>query len=399
MTKFYKARFIYFSKENKNEVSIKLINKITLDQFLISEELMKFIFLFKDGSTLENANSQFDKTYDADFEFLVRKKILLNKEDLKKEAYKCQLPRNRYYRVKPLLNADDYNNKIVFVGIPFGKGNSSDFGTANFPQAFRTISERISLVDKHHFLTFPIGSVMPNGNKSNLKRIIEKDYLRDIGNIFVHHSEDNSIIYEKTELIYKNILLTNSIPFGLGGDHSITYPILKAFNESLQEPFNVIHFDAHTDVYEGAFEEINANSDYFHHGNFVTKSLKLDKLNKYIMVGLRGVPSNNHAKIEYYDVGSVKQLLAAKNNLGLKGKTYITFDIDVLDPAYASGTATPVCFGLSPFEVINCFELILKELDIIGIDFVEVNPMKDKNNQTMEYALNLIILLLSYIKK
>ena len=118
------------------------------------------------------------------------------------------------------------------------------------------------------------------------------------------------------------------------------------------------------------------------------------------MVGLRGAPSKNHnSKIEYYDVSMVKSLIAKASKLNLSGRTYITFDIDVIDSSYVSGTATPVCFGLTPFEVIECFELFLKNIDIIGIDFVEVNPNRDHNKQTMEYALNLIILLLSYIKK
>lgn len=400
MKKFYKAKYIHFTKDFETDENIKLVNKVTLDQFLVSEELMKFINSFEKGNILDNVNSSFENDYIEDFDFLIQKKILLNEDDFYKETYKCQLPRNRYFRVKPLFDDDTFNNKIVFVGIPFGKGNPSDSGTAFFPHNFRTLSEKISLLDKDHFTTFPVGSIIQEDNKDNLKNIISNDYLRDIGDIFMHHFEYSHIAYEKIQHVYESILSSKSIPFGLGGDHSITYPILKAIDKFFDEPFNVIHFDAHTDIYEGTFEDINNDFDFFHHGNFVTKSLQLKNLNKYIMVGLRGAPSKNYDdKIEYYDVSMVKKLLAEKQKLELEGKTYITFDIDIIDSSFISGTATPVCFGLTPFEIVESFELLLKELDIIGIDFVEVNPSRDNNKQTMEYALNLIILLLSYIKK
>lgn len=400
MTKYYKAKYIHFTKDYKSDENIKLVNNVTLDQFLVSKELMNFINSFEKGETLDNITNLYENDYTEDFEFLVKKNILLNEDVFYKETYKCQLPKNRYFRIKPLLGDDKFSNKIVFIGIPFGKGNPSDSGTAFFPYNFRTLSEKISLLDKEHFTTFPVGSIIQEDNKINLQNIIENDYLRDIGDIFMHNFEYNHVAYEKIEHVYGNIVSNKNIPFGLGGDHSITFPILKALDKYSDEPFNVIHFDAHTDIYEGTFEDINKDFDFFHHGNFVTKSLQLENLNKYIMVGLRGVPSKNYNdKIEFYDVSMVKKLLARKQKLGLKGKTYITFDIDIIDSAFVSGTATPVCFGLTPFEVIECFELLLKELDIVGIDFVEVNPSRDNNKQTMEYALNLIILLLSYIKK
>ena len=107
-----------------------------------------------------------------------------------------------------------------------------------------------------------------------------------------------------------------------------------------------------------------------------------------------------NSKIEFYDVGTLKKYLRKqkKIDLGISGKTYITFDIDILDPVYAPATATPVPFGLTPFEVLDVFNDCLEGIDIVGIDFVEVNPSIDNKEGTMNIAMNLIIALLSYLK-
>jgi arginase family enzyme len=163
-----------------------------------------------------------------------------------------------------------------------------------------------------------------------------------------------------------------------------------------------VHFDAHTDIYEGKFLDINEEFDFFHHGNFVTKSLALKSLKNYYMFGLRGKPTGDvNKKISFFDIGKVKKILINPEEMNMKisGKTYVTFDIDVFDPVYAPGTATPVSYGLDPFEVINLLEICLKDADIVGIDFVEVNPSRDdKNKNTMIVALNTVINLLTYYK-
>lgn len=85
-------------------------------------------------------------------------------------------------------------------------------------------------------------------------------------------------------------------------------------------------------------------------------------------------------------------------DLPKKENYYVTFDIDILDHSFAPGTATPVPNGLSILDIYKLFEQLLKNKNIIGIDFVEVNPDKDINNITMSLATELIFRMLSYIK-
>jgi agmatinase len=392
--KYYKAKYILFKK--KSEDTYKLINEVTLDQFLIKSHLKELIESFIEGQEIKNYLNN-PKIKD-DCHFLIEKKILISEELYKYETYTSQIPKETYFGIRPHMEGLD--NKIIFHGIPFGKGNPSDFRTSFFPSKFRSFSKVISLLEDQHFLSFPIGAVLNKSNLKNVQTLINDDRLRDNGDLFIHQFESSSKAYEKIEYTYDKIFKVNNIPFSLGGDHSITYPILKALGKT-NEAFNVLHFDAHTDIYENRFLDISDDPEFFHHGSFVTKSLKIESLKKYIMLGLRSNPTGTiNSKIDFYDIGKLKGFLkkGGKIDLGIEGKTYITFDIDILDPVYAPGTATPVPFGLNPFEVLDVLNNCLEGIDIVGIDFVEVNPERDHHEATMNIAMNLIIGLLSYLK-
>lgn len=390
--KYFTAKYIKIVK--KSDEVFLLINEVTLDQFLIKENLKLVIDAFKEGNEIDTyINSPETKE---ECLFLIKKGILIDHEDYLYETYNFQIPKDTYYKLKPIDEVED--NIIAFVGIPFGRGNTTDSGTSNFPSIFRAFSKSISLIHPRNFLSHPVGSVLNEQSIDRLLSLIVSDRLRDMGNLFIHPFESNAKAYHKIETKYNHIFKKKIKPFSLGGDHSITYPILKSLNENI-DSFNVIHFDAHTDIYNGSFLDINEEFDFFHHGNFVTKCLELKNLKKYVMLGLRGKPSGIlNEKIDFYDVIKIKKILQDPStfDLGISGKTYITFDIDILDPIYAQGTATPVEFGLTPFEVINLFEICFKNIEIIGIDFVEVNPARDnKNKSTMNLAMNLILALLS----
>ncbi len=389
---YFTAKYIKIVK--KTDDSFLLINEVTLDQFLIKTNLKLIIDAFKKGNEID-AYINNPETKEECL-FLINKGILIDKEDYSYETYNFQIPNHTYYGLKPINVTED--NVIAFVGIPFGRGNTTDSGTCDFPSTFRAFSKTISLTHPKNFLSHPVGSILNEQKINKLSGLIVADRLRDMGNLFIHPFESNAKAYHKIETKYDSIFKKKIKPFSLGGDHSITYPILKSLNENI-DSFNVIHFDAHTDIYSGSFLDINEEFDFFHHGNFVTKCLELKNLKKYVMLGLRGKPSGNlNEKIDFYDVLKIKKILQEPSlfDLGLSGKTYITFDIDILDPMYAQGTATPVEFGLTPFEVINLFEICFKNIEIIGIDFVEVNPARDnKNKSTMNLAMNLILALLS----
>lgn len=393
--KYFTSKYINFQR--KSEDLYLLVNEITLDQYHIDANLKGVLEAFKTGKTLDDEIINSEKTKN-DCLFLIDRNILLAEDAIENETKTFQFSKNTYFKLQNIKKGE--TNKIAFVGVPFGKGNQTDINSGKFPKSFRSYSSRVSLSMQKNYIASPFGSIQEEHNLKNLEKLIVDGRLRDHGDVFIHQFESSTQVYNKIEYVYDSIFSTTTIPFSIGGDHSITYPILKSLSKHTDH-FNVLHFDAHTDVYDNKFTQISDDPDFFHHGSFVSKSMKLASLKKYIMLGLRGTPSRGvHEKIEMYPVGKIKKLLKQnqKIDLGITGKTYITFDIDVIDPAYAPATATPVCFGLTPFEVIELLELCLPDIEIVGIDFVEVNPKRDRENITSDTAMNIIMSLLSYIK-
>ena len=166
----------------------------------------------------------------------------------------------------------------------------------------------------------------------------------------------------------------------LGGDHFVTYPVLKALTKKIGAPVALVQFDAHQDTWDDKDGRID-------HGTFVTRLVKEGIIipEKSIQIGVR-----THAPADY-GIKVIDGFEAAE--LGPDGvaseivyrtagaPAYLTFDIDALDPAYAPGTGTPVCGGLSTREALSILRG-LTELDLKGFDVVEVSPPYDHANVT-----------------
>lgn len=161
----------------------------------------------------------------------------------------------------------------------------------------------------------------------------------------------------------------------LGGDHFLTYPVLKALTERLGEPVALVQFDAHQDTWEDGGTRVD-------HGTMITRAVKdgLIRVDRSIQVGIR-----THAPqtlgIEILDALAAAELGPAAVATRIMERVgdapvYLTFDIDALDPAFAPGTGTPVCGGLSTREAISCLRR-LGGLDLKGFDVVEVSPPYD----------------------
>jgi agmatinase len=161
----------------------------------------------------------------------------------------------------------------------------------------------------------------------------------------------------------------------LGGDHFLTYPVLKALVARLGRPVALVQFDAHQDTWDDDGRRID-------HGAMITRAVRdgLIVPERSIQVGIR-----THAPQDY-GIAIVDGLLAqelgplatASRILGHVEDTpvYVSFDIDCLDPAFAPGTGTPVCGGVSSAFAISCLRR-LGALDLKGFDIVEVSPPYD----------------------
>jgi guanidinopropionase len=188
--------------------------------------------------------------------------------------------------------------------------------------------------------------------------------------------------YQKIEAHFSAVLAKKKRFLAVGGDHSVTLPLLRAVRKHVGQPVALIHFDAHLDTYPAAWGQ------EYHHGAFVRHAVEEGLIDpkKSLQIGLRG-PLAGGDDLDFVKkhglqsttVDDVRQrgLEAFVQGLpAFTGPTYITYDIDCLDPAYAPGTGTPVVGGLTTYETQRIFRA-LKIANLIACDVVELSPPYD----------------------
>jgi arginase len=166
-------------------------------------------------------------------------------------------------------------------------------------------------------------------------------------------------------------------PLVLGGDHSISYPVVRAVSEFLGGPVDILHIDAHPDIYH-AFE-----GNHYSHASPFARIMEGGHARRLIQVGLRSITQEqrDQAKkfgVEQHEMRTWNQDREKLQNLhlgeGVKG-VYISIDVDCLDPAYAPGVSHIEPGGLSFRDVMNIVQTV--QGDIVGCDVVEFNPQRD----------------------
>ncbi len=210
---------------------------------------------------------------------------------------------------------------------------------------------------------------------------------------------DQAQTYEKIEKFADAILKTNKKFISIGGDHSTTLPLLRALKKKYGTALSFIHFDAHLDTYPAAW------GCEYHHGAFARHAIEegLVDPKKMLQIGIRGpLAGSNDLKIvtdHKVQVRTVDDIREKPIQEFLKtlptfsGPTYISFDIDCLDPAYAPGTGTPVPGGLTTYETQRILRA-LKIENLVGADIVEVCPPYDSSQITSLAAVDTMFELL-----
>ena len=268
---------------------------------------------------------------------------------------------------------------IALVGVPMDLGVTNRNGSRFGPRAVRTI-ERVG----------PYDHVMQIAPFSRAK-------IADIGDVPMQSRYDLALCHQDIETFYKKLVGAGVRPLSVGGDHSITSSILKAVGE--KRPVGMIHIDAHCDTagpYEGA--------KFQHGGPFRLAVLDgvLDPA-RTIQIGIRGGAEYLwefsyesgmtvvHAE-EVPGIGIPALIEKARKVVG-DGPTYLSFDIDSIDPGFAPGTGTPEVGGLTPREVLELLRG-LKGLDFVGGDVVEVAPQYDATTNTAPVAAQVLFTIL-----
>jgi guanidinopropionase len=271
---------------------------------------------------------------------------------------------------------------VALVGVPMDLGVTNRPGARFGPRAVRNV-ERIG--PYHHVHRFlPLSAVK----------------AADVGDVPFRSRYSLADSIEDIEAFFTRIAAAGAAPLAVGGDHSITYPILKALGA--RQPVGLVHIDAHCDT-GGPFEGAK-----FHHGGPFRQAVLAGVLDpeRTIQIGIRGGAEYLwefsyasgmtvlHAE-EVAALGPAKTVKKIRQVVG-DGPAYISFDIDSLDPAFAPGTGTPEAGGLSTREAM---ELVrgCAGLDIIGGDVVEVAPQYDATTNTAQAAAQMLFEILAVV--
>jgi arginase len=171
-------------------------------------------------------------------------------------------------------------------------------------------------------------------------------------------------------------------PVSLGGDHSITYPILKAFGQRYGE-LAIVHFDAHPDLYD-EFEGSRVS-----HACPFARIMEERLAKRLVQVGIRTMNGHQREQAARFGVEVVPMSgLPAYDRLKINGLVYVSFDVDVLDPAFAPGISHREPGGMTVREAIAHLHVI--EGNIVGADIVEYNPEQDVSGMTATAAAKIL---------
>jgi len=198
--------------------------------------------------------------------------------------------------------------------------------------------------------------------------------------------------YEAVEPIISKIMKKGMKPLVLGGDHSISFPVLKALKLHLTEPFVIVHFDAHPDIYENFMDNPSSHASPF------ARILENNMCKKLISVGVRTATEHQRQQIKKYDVTLVEAKDFPAKGCDLRGPllrhisastpVYISFDMDVLEPGLAPGVSHREAGGLTVRQAIDAIHCIPGVC--VGADLVEFNPLRDLDGVTASVAAKLM---------
>lgn len=271
----------------------------------------------------------------------------------------------------PMRSPDDPQGaEIGFLGVPWDGGTTNRPGARHAPRALRDASTMIRMVNQAtRIAPFHTARAADFGDASV--------NLTDVGHTL-----------ELVETQFAALKAAVVTPLMLGGDHLLSLPVLRAMAKD--GPLGFVHFDAHTDLFDGYF-----GGQRYTHGTPFRRAVEEGLLDpaRMIQIGIRGTSYDGDDRafaarhgirivaIEEFRARGVADVMAEAREILGKGRTYLSFDIDGIDPALAPGTGTPEIGGFTPFEAQAMLRL-LDGVDIVAGDLVEVSPPFDPSGIT-----------------
>jgi arginase len=210
--------------------------------------------------------------------------------------------------------------------------------------------------------------------------------LRDAGDLPLRETEEDDAIIESS---VRQAIAERAVPVILGGDHSVTLPILRAVAKA-HGPVNILHFDAHPDLYD----ELGGNRRS--HASPFARIMEEGLARRLVQVGIRTLNPHQREQVARFGVEVVSMDHFTPEQVPvLDSPLYISIDLDGLDPAFAPGVSHHEPGGLSTREVLNV--LARQTAVIVGADVVELNPTRDINDMTAVLAAKLTKELMAMI--
>ncbi len=305
---------------------------------------------------------------------------------------------------------DDEPGVLRMVGVPYGGGNIQDGGTAQAPNALRVWQQKHAVNLSGYEPEKNFERYFRFSEKGNLKRLIKRvgeGRLADLGDLFIYPYEDRRLTFDKLSRLSSELFGAGDQALFVGGDHSITFPLLRGFASSVPE-FHLIHIDAHTDLYQTKLDEAFDFQYENHHGNFLFRALtEIPELVHVHQFGIRGINNvgsgNSPSKVSTHWIGETVDLIRRRKVLKAMGipdgaAVYISLDLDVLDPATAPGVSTPVAGGLSYPELLDLLVQLSGLDNVIGADLVELNPRQDHAQLSHQISSELMLCLIACIR-
>mgnify|MGYP001330719497 FL=1 len=272
--------------------------------------------------------------------------------------------------------------EIGIIGVPWDSGTTNRPGPRHGPRQLRDAS---TMIRAEH----PVSGVRP----------YERSNCADLGDVSINPADIEDSMNRITAF-YNKVLGKGIKPLTAGGDHLTSLPVLRALAD--KAPLGMIHFDSHTDLFHSYFD-----GTMFTHGTPFRRAVEENLLDpkRVVQIGIRGTQYDaedlDFAKSvgirvikieEFFDRGIQDVMAEAREIVGEK-ETYVSYDIDFIDPAFAPGTGTPEVGGPNSYEALS----VVRELTgikIVGADMVEVSPPFDPSSNTAFLGVSIMFELL-----
>ncbi|MDA7428340.1 agmatinase [Primorskyibacter aestuariivivens] len=271
---------------------------------------------------------------------------------------------------------------IGIIGVPWDSGTTNRPGPRHGPRQLRDASTMIRAE-----------------NAATRVRPFELVNCADLGDVGINPADiDDSM--DRITGFYRKLASSGIRPLTAGGDHLTSLPVLRALAED--GPLGMVHFDAHTDLFHSYF-----GGTMYTHGTPFRRAVEEELLDpkRVVQIGIRGTAYDFEDRdfaeavgirvipIEEFFARGVQDVMAEAVEIVGEAPTYVSYDIDFVDPVYAPGTGTPEVGGPTAFQALQVVRA-LQGLDIVGADLVEVSPPFDQSGATAWLGVSIMFELL-----